>query len=99
MGVYLVFAATSEIEINEKIKTDCGLKKILCNNTSNQHNSDFNNQAFLQRGSLTISVSTNGGAPGVAKKILEHVDNRLDDDLLSSMEEFFKVRTYIIENY
>ncbi|MBF7097164.1 precorrin-2 dehydrogenase/sirohydrochlorin ferrochelatase family protein [Alkalibacter mobilis] len=98
-GAYLVFAATSEIRINEKIRMDCSLKKILCNNTSNQRNSDFYNQAYMTKDDLTISVSTNGGSPGAAKKILEYLESSLDNDLLIKLKEHSKIRKYIIENY
>ncbi len=70
-GSFLVVAATNERQINHHIAEYCRTQKILVNTVDSAEDSDFIVNACVRRGDLTLSVSTNGKSPALARKIRE----------------------------
>ena len=71
---FLVIAATEEKETNREISQYCKKNKILVNVADELEYCSFIAPAFFRRGDLTISVSTGGKAPALAKKIKENIE-------------------------
>ena len=65
----LVFAATSDPELNKDIALLCKQKKCLCNVCSNMHKSHFILPALLQQNQISVAVSTQGASPSLAQQI------------------------------
>ncbi|MFT8314526.1 MAG: bifunctional precorrin-2 dehydrogenase/sirohydrochlorin ferrochelatase [Clostridium sp.] len=76
---YLVYAATNEKDINEKIYKQCNEKNILVNVVDEPDICNFIVPSKIKRGDLTIAVSTNGKSPMLAKKIREDLEQIYDD--------------------
>ena len=70
---FLVVAATGEKEVNREIYNYCVEKGILVNVVDEPDLCTFTAPSYLRRGDLTISVSTNGKSPALAKKIKEEI--------------------------
>lgn len=68
-GCFLVFAATDNAELNHRIKTDALKKGALCNVADDPAVSDFILPSTVDRGDLTIAVSTSGASPAMARTI------------------------------
>ncbi len=68
-GMFLVFAATNNADLNQEIKKDALELGILCNIADSLDNSDFLLPSTVERGNLVIAVSTSGSSPAMAKKI------------------------------
>ncbi|WP_299977616.1 bifunctional precorrin-2 dehydrogenase/sirohydrochlorin ferrochelatase [Desulfobacula sp.] len=74
-GMFLVFAATNDADLNQQIKSDASMLNILCNIADAPQNSDFLLPSIVDRGDLILAISTSGSSPAMAKRIrkdLEH---------------------------
>ena len=72
----LVFAATNDAQMNEKIGLDCKQHHILCNVVDQPSLSTFTTPAQVKRGALTLSVSTGGNSPTLAAQIRNELDEK-----------------------
>lgn len=63
-GARLVFAATSEREVNARVARDAALHGALCNVADAPEEGDFHLPALHRSGEMTIAVSSGGAAPG-----------------------------------
>ena len=67
--VSLVIAATDDPALQQQIAADAKQANILCNIVDQPALCSFIMPAVVQRGDLTIAVSTKGASPALAKKI------------------------------
>ncbi|MCD4718723.1 MAG: bifunctional precorrin-2 dehydrogenase/sirohydrochlorin ferrochelatase [Desulfobacula sp.] len=74
-GMFLVFAATNNADLNQQIKNDASMLNILCNVADAPDNSDFLLPSIVDRGDLIVAVSTSGSSPAMAKKIRQDLEN------------------------
>jgi precorrin-2 dehydrogenase/sirohydrochlorin ferrochelatase len=70
----LVFAATNDPVLNEKICLACREKGILVNAATGPESGTFMVPAVVDRGRLQIAVSTTGASPAVAKMIRQELE-------------------------
>ncbi len=75
---FLVIAATNSREVNEEVKKSC-VEGQLINIVDAPEDSNFFNTATLERGRLTIAISTEGASPLLAKKIKNDINSFLED--------------------
>ena len=68
-GCFLVFACTSEPEVNKTIASLCRDKHILCNVADSPEQGTFSVPSHFREGHLTVAVSTSGLSPALAKTI------------------------------
>jgi precorrin-2 dehydrogenase / sirohydrochlorin ferrochelatase len=68
-GVSLVFAATSDMDLNRKIAADAREMGIWCNMASDPALGSFIVPSVVQRGPLSIAVSTSGLSPAIARAL------------------------------
>ena len=73
-GVQLVFACTSSREINARIGEVCRSRGVLCNMTDDPAAGSFALPASITRGDLTITVSTGGASPALARVIRQELE-------------------------
>lgn len=76
---FMVVAATSSKDINASIARFCRENKILCNIVDDIELSDFIVPSSVNRGSLIISVSTQGKSPALASRIRKELEERYDE--------------------
>lgn len=95
-GSFLAYAATENLETQKKCKKECEEKNILLNSVNMPHIGDFIVPSTIKRGSLTISISTNGKSPGLSKKIREELEKSFPKgysqyiEILGSLREEIK---------
>ena len=75
-GARLVFACTSNRAVNASVGQACLKRGILCNMTDAPETGDFVLPASIARGDLTISVSTSGASPALARVIRQDLERR-----------------------
>lgn len=75
-GMFLVFAATHDADVNQQIKADASRLNILCNVADAPDNSDFLLPSIVDRGDLILAISTSGSSPAMAKKIRQDLESR-----------------------
>jgi siroheme synthase-like protein len=69
----LVFAATNQPAVNQQVSTEAQALAIWVNRADDPTASDFQNMAVQQRGGITLSVSTQGAAPLLARLLSEQL--------------------------
>jgi siroheme synthase-like protein len=88
-GFYLAYAATGIAALDEQIAQDAESENVLLNVADRASLCDFLSPPLVQRGNLTITVSTNGKSRGFAqlmKKKLECLIGPEYGDLLDVVE-------------
>lgn len=86
-GMFLVVAATSDVEVNHTIyreAQDCG---ILCNVVDDPPHCDFYYPAVVRRGQLQIAISTAGLSPALAQRIRKQLETEFPPVYASWLEE------------
>ena len=76
--VWLVVAATSDIELNRLIATFAELRRIFVNVVDDAALSSFHVPAVVDRAPLTIAISSGGEAPMLARLLRERLETLLD---------------------
>lgn len=92
---FLVFAATNNKTVNDKIAIDCKDKNILVNVASKSVQSEFINPCTKSVGDITICASTNGKFPKLAQKLCDKIDIK---NYASKLDILEKYRKYVIDN-
>lgn len=73
-AVDLVFAATSDVELNRRISADARARKLWCNMASDPEMGTFIVPSMVKRGGLSLAVSTGGASPALAREIREKLE-------------------------
>lgn len=79
--VWLLVAATSDIELNRLIATFAELRRIFVNVVDDAALSSFHVPAVVDRAPLTIAISSGGEAPMLARLLRERLETLLDHSL------------------
>lgn len=87
----LIFAATDDHQLNERIVKTAEPHQLV-HVSGRYEEGDFVLPAVLRRGRLTISVSTGGASPDVAKQIRDTLSEHLDDDIEGYLDFLFQIR-------
>ena len=72
--VYLAVIATSSRAVNQKAAAEAREKKTLVNVVDNSALSDFIVPSIVNRGNLTLAISTGGCSPSLARKIRKKLE-------------------------
>jgi len=98
-GVYLVVAATSDVEVNHAIYVESNARGILCNVVDDPPYCDFYYPALVRRGHLQIAISTAGLSPALAQRIRKQLEAEFPpayagwvEELGSTREQLFSAR-------
>jgi len=73
-GARLVYAATGNDEVNRAVRAEARAEGVWLNAVDQPDLCDFISPAVVRRGDLTLAISTNGRAPGLAKSIRERLE-------------------------
>lgn len=87
---FLAVAATNNEAVNGAVLEGCRSRGILVNIANSPEDCDFIVPALIERGALSISISTGGASPAFAARLRERLDDWLPDDVeayLSFLEE------------
>jgi len=95
-GVSLVFAATSDPDLNRSVAADALDLGILCNMATEPDLGSFIVPSVFERGALRIAISTSGLSPAVAKLLREKLELEIGPEwdffvrLLGELRERFR---------
>lgn len=93
--VSLVIGATNQPEINSLISKKAKEKGILVNIVDSPELSNFIVPSTLRRGSLSISITTEGKSPALAKKIRKQLEESFSKDYSQWVELLGNLRTEV----
>ncbi|MEK6479665.1 DUF4202 family protein [Catalinimonas sp. 4WD22] len=88
----LVFLATNDRKLHEKIKKITRRKHIMTNVADTPDLCDFYLSSVVKKGDLKIAVSSNGKSPTLTKRIREYLEEAIPDDVQSLLDNLKEVR-------
>jgi precorrin-2 dehydrogenase / sirohydrochlorin ferrochelatase len=93
---FMIFAATNDRDLNQAIKNGAEAHQLVTI-ADDPEGSDFQVPAKVQRGRLTIAVSTGGASPTLARNIKAQLEQEFDDRYDNYLEFLFQVRQQIVQ--
>lgn len=88
--VFMVFICTDQPAVNAQVSNDARARRILVNNACDYLDGDFIVPARMDFGeNIAVTVSTQGRAPSLAKKLKQKIQNEWAEDLVQ-IEKAFK---------
>lgn len=91
-GTDVVFAATSSRDLNQRIASRAKELRILVNDVSNILNGSFSNVALVERGGISIGVTSNPVVPGFSVEICRLIDEKLPSEIGELLVLVAKIR-------
>lgn len=84
--VFVAISATDSQELNRKVAQDCFARNIPINVVDDPEYCSFIVPAVVRRGNLTISISTGGKSPALAKKIRQELEQQYGNEYAILLE-------------
>ncbi len=91
-GKDLVFLATNDRSLHEKIKKKTRRKHIMTNVADTPDLCDFYLGSIVKKGDLKIAISSNGKSPTLTKRIREYLEEAIPDDVQRLLDNLKDVR-------
>lgn len=79
-GVFVAIVATGNNDVNQEVVNEAGKYGVLTNVVDDAGHSDFIVPSHLQRGNITLAISTAGSSPALARKIRTRLEEDLDKE-------------------
>ncbi|MBI2470621.1 MAG: bifunctional precorrin-2 dehydrogenase/sirohydrochlorin ferrochelatase [Planctomycetes bacterium] len=95
-GAWVVVASTDDEEVNKKIYYDATKRGILVNVVDRPEFCSFIVPATVSRGDLSISISTGGASPALARNIRESLEKQFGDEYAEYTKLLSETRRKII---
>jgi len=95
-GAFLVFAATNNAEVQQQIARDARRLGILVNVIDSPEQCSFHVPATVQRGDLTLAVSTAGSSPAVAALVCRRLEKQYGEEYALLLRLMGRLRPEII---
>jgi len=93
LGYDIVIVATDTVTLHKAIYEESRSTRVLVNSVDDTAYCDFIFPSYIKKGDLTISVSTSGSSPAMAKRLrlyLEKIIPTAIESFLTEMKEFRK---------
>jgi len=95
-GAQLVFVATNDPEVNQRVAEDAHARGLWVNVADNPALSDFYVPATIHRGDLTVAISTEGSSPAFARYVRELLEQKLSETLGQALDMIAQARPLIL---
>ena len=95
-GADLVFSATDDKRVDERVASICREKRILVNVASNPALCDFFVPSCVRRGELAVAIGTSGESPAAAAKIRQFIESILPQSLAEKISGIGRLRRKIL---
>ena len=79
-GMFLVIGATDDEKLNRQISRDAEKVNVLCNIADRPEICNFILPSIVHRGDLTISISTSGKSPAMAKTLRKELEAKFGEE-------------------
>jgi len=84
LGYDIVIVATDTVALHKEIFEESRSTRILVNSVDNTAYCDFIFPSYIKRGDLTVSISTSGASPALAKRLRTYIEKLIP----SNIEDF-----------
>ena len=96
---FLAVAATNKRDLNKRIGDLCRERDILINVVDGPDESDFINPTVVERGPLTIAISTCGLSPSLASSIRQELEMVYGDEYGTFLEMMARYRPIVLSEF
>lgn len=93
---FVVIAATDSDEINRQVAAEARRRSVLINVVDDAMYSDFIVPSVMRRGDITITVSTSGKSPALARKLRTQIERDIGEQYVPLTDLIAEVREEII---
>jgi len=98
-GAYLAIAATDEAAVNHAVWAEAMKRGCLVNVVDDPEHSTFILPAVLQRGDMSVAISTGGGSPALARRLRERMEGMIGPEYGTLTEIMAALRPELIERF
>lgn len=96
-GVMLVYAATDDADLHQRLYAEARARRILINVADVPSLCTFIAPAVMTRGALKIAVSTGGASPGMAARIVARLERMFGPEYAVTLEVLRAARRRLLE--
>ena len=94
--MFIVIAATDNMQVNRQIAEDARNCGILCNIADYPEGSSFILPSIVHQGDLLITVSTSGSSPALARKLRKDLEQQFGDEYARFLILMGRIRNMIL---
>lgn len=94
-GIFLVYAATSDDDLHERIHRDAEAAGALVNVVDRPRWCSFIVPSIAERGDLTVAVSTGGASPALARRVRLDIERLLGPEYERALALLSRLRVYL----
>jgi len=98
-GAFLAIAATDEITINHAVWAEAMKRGCLINVVDDPEHSTFILPAVLQRGEMSVAVSTGGSSPALARRLRERLEDIIGPEYGTLTELMAELRPELLASF
>jgi precorrin-2 dehydrogenase/sirohydrochlorin ferrochelatase len=95
-GMFLVIGATDDENLNHQISADANRLNLLCNIADRPQDCNFILPSIVSRGDLTISISTSGKSPALAKKLRKSLEDQFGEEYAVLLQLMGAIRNQLL---
>ncbi|MGD8253816.1 MAG: bifunctional precorrin-2 dehydrogenase/sirohydrochlorin ferrochelatase [Syntrophobacterales bacterium] len=95
---FLVIAATDDMELNCRIAQDAEKRGLLCNVVDYPQEGNFILPSLVQRGALTVAISTSGKSPALARQLRQDLEQRFGMEYADFLELMGAIRERLLRD-
>ena len=95
-GIFLVIGATDDENLNRQISEDANRSNLLCNIADRPQDCNFILPSIVSRGDLTISISTSGKSPALAKKLRKSLEVQFGEEYAVMLQLMGAIRNKLL---
>ncbi|MBC8336739.1 MAG: bifunctional precorrin-2 dehydrogenase/sirohydrochlorin ferrochelatase [Anaerolineales bacterium] len=98
-GAYLAVAATDDLTVNQAIWAEAKQRGCLINVVDDPEHSNFILPAIVQRGEMSIAISTGGGSPALARRMRERLEGIIGPEYGTLVEVLAELRPELLTKH
>ncbi len=98
-GAFLVIAATDDTEVNHAVYAEAEQRHILVNVVDDPEHSNFILPAQVRRGDLSITISTGGASPALARRLRERIESDFGAEYALLVQVLSELRPLLIQRF
>jgi len=91
----IVIVATNTVDLHKEIYKESRSSRILVNSVDNTAYCDFIFPSYIKQGDLTISISTSGASPAMAKRLRIYIEKLIPSNIGEFLKEMKSLRKSI----
>jgi precorrin-2 dehydrogenase/sirohydrochlorin ferrochelatase len=98
-GAFLAIAATDKMTVNHAVWAEATRRGCLVNVVDDPEHSTFILPAVLQRGEMSVAVSTGGGSPALAHRLREQLEDTIGPEYGTLTELLAELRPELMTGF